>query len=100
MDLIYIGPPPFRGGPNVKSVNKTVNKPKRDFRTFMVNEPYVDPPRPPTEEQRRMLIEAGRDFDMWGTQRYTSETVRYAGPVVYSEGGLLSGRSSKTSPSY
>ena len=36
-----------------------------------------------------MLIEAGRDFDMWGTQRYTSETVRYAGPVVYSEQGLL-----------
>ena len=55
----------------------------------MVNEPYVDPPRPPTEEQRRMLIEAGRDFDMWGTQRYTSETVRYSGPVVYAEGGLI-----------
>ena len=66
----------------------------------MVNEPFVDPPRPPTEEQRRMLIEAGRDFDMWGTQRYTTETQRYAGPVVYSEGGLLSGRSSKTSTQY
>ena len=79
---------------------KAVNKIKGDFRTFMVNEPYVDPPRPPTEEQRRMLIEAGRDFDMRGTQRYSTETQRYAGPVVYSEGGLLSGRSSKTSPSY
>ena len=66
----------------------------------MVNEPFVDPPRPPTEEQRRMLIEAGRDSDMRETQGYTSETVRYAGPVVYAEGGLLSGRSSKTSPSY
>ena len=55
----------------------------------MVNEPFVDPPRPPTEEQKRMLIEAGRDYHMHGTQRYESETQRYADPVVYSEEGLL-----------
>ena len=66
----------------------------------MANEPFVDPPRPPSEEQKRMLLEVGRDYHMHGTQRYESETQRYAGPVVYSEGGLLSGRSSKTSTQY
>lgn len=55
----------------------------------MVNEPFVDPPRPPTKEQQRMLVELGRQIDKQGVQRYTSETQPYAGPVVYAEGGLL-----------
>ena len=40
-------------------------------------------------EQKRMLVELGRQYHMHGTQRYMSVRTRYVGPVVYSEGGCF-----------
>jgi len=48
----------------------------------MVTEPLVDPLRPPTEQQKRMLEELGRQYHMHGQQRYESGTQRYADPVA------------------
>ena len=35
----------------------------------MVTEPFIDPPRPPSEEQKRMLLEVGREYHMHKIQR-------------------------------
>ena len=39
----------------------------------MVDRPLVDPPRPLTEEQRRMLVELGREY-MHRIQRYEAQS--------------------------
>ena len=66
----------------------------------MVDRPLVDPPRPPPEEQRRMLVELGGNTictEYRDTNRKRRDSQAQSS---ITKAGCLPGRSSKTSTQY